>query len=123
MIAWPSLSFGPINLWSMPKMELDLNDEVLFERVIAENEAKFFQIRLVVSVFRGVQYISLRKYFLTYEGEWHPSKEGVSMEYSIDSSTRLTSGLIELLSMEESQDLVHQFFKDQKLSVDPTSEE
>ena len=39
-----------------------------YQRIIYENEAKAYQLRLVVNEFRGVQYIHLRKYFLTYEG-------------------------------------------------------
>ena len=82
----------------------------LYERVIYQNDDKFYQLRLVVSEFRDTQYIHLRKYFLSYEGEWIPSKEGVSMVAEMGNVYSLLEGLIEICSYEESRDAVRQFF-------------
>ena len=44
----------------------------LYEKLIFENEEKGFQYKLTVSEFREVQYLHVRKYFLSYEGEYVP---------------------------------------------------
>ena len=83
---------------------------VLYEKLIYENEAKFYQLRLTVSEFRGIQYVNVRKYFLTYEGDYQASKEGISMEASISNVHSLLEGLIELCSKEEAKDLMNKYF-------------
>lgn len=85
-------------------------DGILYEKVIYNNEAKFYELRLTVSEFRGIQYVNVRKYFLSYEGEYIPSKEGISMEASMTNVHSLLEGLIEICSKEESKDLITKYF-------------
>lgn len=85
---------------------------ILYEKLIYENEAKFYQLRLTVSEFRGIQYVNIRKYFLSYEGDYIPSKEGISMEASISNVHSLLEGLIELCSKEEATNLINNYFSD-----------
>ena len=47
-----------------------MDSNILYEHLIAENFEKGFQVKLVVNDFREITYIQLRKYFLSYEGEW-----------------------------------------------------
>jgi hypothetical protein len=48
-----------------------------YERVIHYDEVKQLQVRLTVSDFRGIEYLSLRKYYLDfYTEEWMPPKRG-----------------------------------------------
>jgi len=91
-----------------------MSDE-FYEKLIYENEVKGYQLKLVVNEFRGVQYVHIRKYFLSYEGEYLPSKEGVSMEASINNILALLEGLIELCSKEESSEAISAYFS-QKIS-------
>lgn len=107
MIKWPDIQFGPINLWSMPKLE---NDKPLYEKLIYENELKGYRLMLVVNEFRGVQYVHIRKYFLSYEGEYIPAKEGISMEAAVENIFSLLEGLIELCSKEEVTDTINKYF-------------
>ena len=86
------------------------SSNLLYEKVIYNNEAKFYELRLTVSEFRGVQYVNVRKYFLSYEGEYIPSKEGISMESSITNVHSLLEGLIEICSKEEARDLMTKYF-------------
>jgi hypothetical protein len=83
-----------------------------YEKLIYENEPKGYQLKLVVNEFRGVQYIHLRKYFLSYEGEFIPSREGVSMEASIHNILSLLEGLMEICSFEESDATILEFFSE-----------
>ncbi len=85
--------------------------DALYEKIISENEAKGEQYRLVVSEFREVQYIHIRKYFLTYEGEWIPSKEGATIPATIQSIFALLQGLLDICSYEESVDAIEEFLK------------
>lgn len=81
-----------------------MEEPELYEKIISDNDAKFYQLRLVVNEFKGKTYLHIRKYFLSYEGEYVPSSEGVSMEASIDSIKNLLDGLIEISSFAESSD-------------------
>jgi Transcriptional Coactivator p15 (PC4) len=84
----------------------------LYEKIISENEDKGFQYRLVVNEFKGAQYLHLRKYFLSYEGEWIPSKEGATIPATLQSIFLLLEGLIEICAKEENIEVVNRFFKD-----------
>ncbi len=44
-----------------------MDSEVLFERIIYENEPKSYQLRLVLNEFRDKQYLHLRKYFESFD--------------------------------------------------------
>lgn len=72
-----------------------------FSRTLYENTSEFSQWRLTVSEFRGVSYLGLRKYFLTYEGTWEPSKEGVNIELTLTFTYNLFRSLADLLSKAE----------------------
>ena len=50
---------------------IDFTTPSIYERVI--NEKDNIQIRLVINTFRGVEYLSLRKYYLDFEEELLPS--------------------------------------------------
>ena len=85
--------------------------ELLYEKLIFENEEKGFQYRLTVSEFRDVQYIHVRKYFLSYEGDWLPTKEGAAIPATIQNTFALLDGLIEICSYEESIDSIAEHFE------------
>jgi Transcriptional Coactivator p15 (PC4) len=111
MTDWPDIKFGPINLWSMPKLEQTKESE-LYEKLIYENLDKFYQLKLTVSEFREKYYVNVRKYFQSYEGDFIPSKEGISMEASMHNILSLLDGLMEIVSKEESAALINKHFKD-----------
>jgi len=89
---------------------IDLNTPAIYEKVIQETEHE--QIRLMVSTFRNVEYISLRKFYLDFEEEWQPSREGISMPIDFDNSRNLFQGLIEILSLAESKNILEEEFKE-----------
>ena len=89
----------------------------LYEKLVYQNDDKFYQLRLVVNEFKGKQYIHIRKYFLTYEGEYQASKEGISMEASISNIFSLLDGLMEIVSKEESVSLIDEYFSNKKLQL------
>ena len=96
----------------MPKL---MDSDILYEKTIFENLEKGFQYKLTVSEFREVQYLHIRKYFLSYEGDFVPTKEGAAIPATIQNTFALLDGLIEICSAEESLDAVCKHFE-QKIS-------
>lgn len=89
---------------------IDLNTPAIYEKVIHETEHD--QVRLMVSTFRDVEYISLRKFYLDFDEEWQPSREGISIPIDFDNSRNLFEGLVEILSLAESKNILEEEFKE-----------
>ena len=83
-----------------------------YERVVHYDEVKQFQVRLTINEFRGIEYLHLRKYYMDFDEEWQPSKEGVAMPLDFSISKELFSGLVEILSLAESKNVLEEHFKD-----------
>ena len=84
----------------------------LYERTIHYDTDKEIQIRLTVSTFRGVEYLSLRKYYLDFFEEWKPNPEGISMPIDFSNSKELFIGLTEILYLAESKAVIQEHFKE-----------
>ena len=84
----------------------------VYEKIVHYNEDKEIQVRLTVNTFRGIEYLHLRKYYLAFSEEWLPSPEGIAMELDLDNSRELFAGLVEILSLAESKDILEEHFKD-----------
>jgi hypothetical protein len=95
-----------------------MSEPVLYEKIISENEEKGSQLRLVVNEFKGVQYVHLRKYFLSFDEGYLPTKEGASMPATIAGIYALLDGLIEICSFEESIDAITEHFSDKIKELD-----
>ena len=89
-----------------------MDSNILYERLIEENLEKGFQVKLVVNDFREVTYIQLRKYFLTYEGDWQPSKEGISIPASIENIHSLLYGLLDICAKAEGEEVIKFFYNE-----------
>lgn len=94
-----------------------MESEILYEKIVYENEAKGEQLRLVVNIFKDVQYIHIRKYFLSFEDGYIPSKEGISMAASIQNIFGLLDGLMEICSYEENVDVITKHFSDKIINL------
>ena len=90
---------------------MSINDDV-YEKIILEQADKEIQYRLVVSNFNDVEYVHIRKYYLDFEGEYKPTKEGVCIPFELNSLSNLFEGLVELLSLSESKSIIQEHFKD-----------
>ena len=89
---------------------MGITSELLYEKIINEDDAKGVQLRLVVNVFRDVEYLHLRKYFLSFDEGYVPSKEGASMPCTISNVYALLDGLTEICAKEESIDALKTHF-------------
>jgi hypothetical protein len=71
----------------------------LYEKLIHYNEAKHEKVFLSINTFREVEYLSIRKYYLDFDEEWKPTKDGVSMVVDFENTRALFDGLVEILSL------------------------
>lgn len=86
-----------------------MDENILYSKVIEENMEKGFQVRLAVNDFREVTYIQLRKFFLSYEGDWVPSREGVSIPASTENIYALLDGLFDICSVAEGNEIIQHY--------------
>ena len=93
-------------------MELHEAPEV-YERIIHDDGDRGNQVRLTISTFRGVEYLSLRKYYLDFDEEWLPSRNGITMPIDFDNTRNLFEGLVDILSLAESKSVLEEQFKEQ----------
>ena len=61
----------------------------VYSKVVSESEDGTQQVRLTVNEFRGIEYLHLRKYYLDFEGDFKPSKDGVAMSLDFQNSKLL----------------------------------
>ena len=87
-------------------------DDDVYEKIILEQENKEIQWKLVVSSFRGVEYLHLRKYYLDFEGEYQATKEGACIPFEIHSLSNLFEALVEIISLAESKGAIEKHFKE-----------
>ena len=91
---------------------IDLNTPPYYEKEIYYNESKNEKLLLSISVFRGEERLSIRKYYQDFDEEWKPSKEGVSLELDLNNTRNLFIALVEILSLAESKSILEKEFKD-----------
>ena len=89
-----------------------MTDGEVYSRIVYWDEEKDIQVRLGINMFREVEYLFLRKYYKDYEGEWRPSKDGVNMPLGLENSRELFAGLVEILSLAESKQIIIDHFRD-----------
>jgi len=82
----------------------------IYERVIENGEHN--QVRLVINEFNDVEYLHLRKYYMDFDETWKPSNEGISFPLDMQNTKELFIGLVEILSLAESRDIIIEHFKE-----------
>jgi hypothetical protein len=86
-----------------------VDDNIHYSKVIDENMEKGFQVRLVVNDFRETTYFQLRKYFLSYSGDWIPSREGVSIPASLENIYAVLDGLLDICAQAEGEEIIRKY--------------
>ena len=84
----------------------------IYEKEIHYNEDRHEKIFLTVNTFRGIEYLSIRKYYQDFDEEWKPSREGITMAIDFNNSKSLFEGLVETISLAEAKDVLETHFKD-----------
>lgn len=98
-----------------------MNSELLYEKIIYQNDDKHYQLRLVINEFRDKEYLHIRKYFLSFDEGYIPSKEGISMELSISNSYALMDGMVEICSKLEDKEAISEHFHELLKKLELTS--
>ena len=91
---------------------MDYKAPEIYERVIHYDEEKHIQVRLAIKEFRGIEYLHLRKYYQDFDEEWKPSTEGISVPLDFNNSRELFAGLVEIISLAESKEIIEEHFMD-----------
>ena len=84
----------------------------LYEKIISQNEEGTEQVKLTINTFYDTEYLHLRKYYLDFDGDFKPTKDGVAMKLDFNNSRGLFEGLVEILSLAESKTILETHFKD-----------
>lgn len=84
-------------------------NEVFYRTIHVKDDS---QIRLTINTFRDVDYIAIREYYLDFNEEWQPTKKGITLPLTIPVTRELFSGLVEILSLEETKSILQEHFKD-----------
>ena len=71
-----------------------------------------YQVRMSISVFDDVEYLHVREYYQDFDGEWLPTKRGIHFTLSLENTRNLLEGILEILSLAESKELISEFFGD-----------
>jgi hypothetical protein len=93
-------------------MNIEPESTVIYERVIWQDEQGFNQARLVINEFREVEYLHIRKYYLSFEGDFEASNQGICMPLDLDITKELFKGLAEVISLAESREVIEEYFGD-----------
>lgn len=86
--------------------------EELFSHIIHHDGDRGVQVRLTVNMFREVEYLHIRKYYLDFSGEWMAGKEGASMPLTLSNAKELLVGVLSILADAEPEVLLEEGFKD-----------
>ena len=84
--------------------------EYIVEKILYTNEEQAYQYRLTVSEFRGVVYINIRKFFLSFEEAYIPSREGATFPLTVPSLTNLLDGLMEIATKADKDEALTKYF-------------
>lgn len=91
-----------------------MDENILYSKVIDENMDKGFQVRLAVNDFREVTYIQLRKFFMSYEGEWVPSREGISIPATLENIRGILDGMLDICAQAEGEEIITHYYNEIK---------
>ena len=80
--------------------------DILLDEIICEIPEKYIQWRVTINIFRGVEYLHFRKYFMDMDGEFIPSKEGACLPVDLQRLSNIVSALFKVLSDAEALNAV-----------------
>jgi len=89
-----------------------MEDGTVYEKIIQTDNSKHTQIRLTVNVFRGIEYLHFREYYLDFNEEWKPTNKGLAMPITIENVMELYDGLVDILADKESETVLEEYFSE-----------
>ncbi len=92
-------------------------NDVLVEKLLWQSDDGGKQLKFVVSEFRGVAYLHIREYYLSFDEGYVPSKEGINLPVNITSVQALLEALAESLSDSEFRSILEKALNETKNTV------
>jgi hypothetical protein len=89
-----------------------MDSKTIYDKVVYQDDEKFMQYRITINEFRGIEYFHFRKYIVDFDGLWMPCKEGVSFPLDLNNMSELFVGVLEILSLAESKEVITKHFKE-----------
>lgn len=81
----------------------------IYSRIVHDDGVN--QIRITINEFQDIEYLHIRKYYQNLDGEWLPSKDGISMPIDFDNIQEFLAAFLEIISLAESRDIIEKHFK------------
>ena len=66
----------------------------------------------MVNNFRGTEYIHIRKYYMDFDEEWKPTRDGIALPIDLDNLREIFTALVEILSISEVKGVLETHFKE-----------
>ncbi len=81
------------------------SSELIFSYDLKDNLEDFSKWRLTITEFRGVQYLNIREYFLDFDGEFQPTKKGLTVPLEMEFTKNLFRALKLIVSEGEQNEV------------------
>lgn len=90
----------------------------VYERKIFETADGDGAVILKARKYAGRYYLDLREYFVGFDGEWAPTKTGISLPLTLSTVPALFDALLEFLDSTEADHLIKQYARFNQQSTD-----
>jgi len=84
----------------------------VYEKEVHFNEDKNEKVFVMVNNFRGTEYIHIRKYYMDFDEEWKPTRDGIALPIDLDNLREIFTALVEILSISEVKGVLETHFKE-----------
>lgn len=88
------------------------NETPVYEKEVHFNEEKNEKVFVMVNNFRGTEYIHIRKYYMDFDEEWKPTRDGIALPIDLDNLREIFTALVEILSISEVKGVLETHFKE-----------
>jgi hypothetical protein len=84
----------------------------IYESIVWSDDVGYTNIKVVVSTFKDTEYLHIRKYYLDFDEEWKPTKDGITIPLDIDNTKAIFRALAEIISLAEAREVIEEYFGD-----------
>lgn len=79
-------------------IQLMAHRDPVFDRVLYQKD-EFTRLQMSRSTFQTQQYLSIRYWYMDFEGDWKPTGDGINWHYNDASYNLLVDALAELVKI------------------------
>lgn len=89
-----------------------MEDRDIFNRIISENDDGTTQVRVGINIFRDIEYLYVREFYLGFDEEWYPTNKGISIAADLTNCKEMFVAMAEVISLAESREVIEEYFGD-----------